>query len=61
MPRCYIGTCLLCFSKQCINIFVRGGPGNPLHHYQMNLTSLTANRYVYQDLFAEDGLQRWRI
>jgi len=24
----------------------------------MNLTSLTANRYVYQDLFAEDSFAR---
>jgi hypothetical protein len=26
--------------------------------YQMNLTSLIANRYVYQDLFTEDGYVR---
>jgi len=55
MPGCYIGTCLLCFSKQCIKIFVKGGPGIPsfASYYQMNLTSLTASRDVYQDLFAE--------
>lgn len=61
MPCRYIGACLLCFSKQCIKIFVRGGPGILsffAHHYQMNLTSLTANRYIYQDLFAEDGFVR---
>ena len=27
MPLCCIGTCLPCFGKQCIKIFVKGGPG----------------------------------
>jgi len=61
MPHCYIGACLLCFSKQCIKIFVKGVPGIPhfsTSHNQMNITSLIAKEYVYQDLFSEDGYAR---
>ena len=43
------------FSKQCIKVFVKGILSFVTSHYQINLTSLVANRYVYQDLFAEDG------
>ena len=58
MPCCYIGPNLLCISKQWLKIFVKARPcilSFFASHYQMNLTSLTANRYVYSDLFAVDG------
>jgi hypothetical protein len=49
---------IVVFSKQYIKTFVRGAPGILsflIGHYQMNLTSLIANRYIYQDIFGEDG------
>jgi len=46
-----------CASANNASIYLLEVARYPLHHYQMNLTSLTANRYVYQDLFAEDVLQ----
>lgn len=61
MPNCYIGTCLLYFSKQFTKIFAKEVPGIPhffTSHYQINLTSLIAKQYVYQDHFAEDGYAR---
>ena len=60
MPHCYISTCPPCFSKYCIKTFVKCVPGIPFFagHCQMNPTSLIANRYIYQDLFAEDGYMR---
>ena len=51
------------FSKQCIKSFVKGLPGIlsfVTGHYQINFTSLIANRYVYWDLFAEDSYARDR-
>jgi len=61
MPHCYIGICLLYFSKWCIKIFVKGVQGIPhlfTSHYQMNLLLLprgmfiriTLQRMVMQDM-----------
>ena len=49
------------FSKQCIKPFVLPGILSIIaSHYQMNLASLIANWFVYQDLFAEVGYVRDR-